>query len=82
MSLRRLLFKHVDSKSVLYKLIAGRRQSTAQCVSRVCAASGQSANRLQVFGKKLFPVYSSLPSWKWLLAIPLVYAGYDNQSEL
>lgn len=84
MSVRRLLAEHIDSRSLMFKFIVGRRRSGSgiKCLTHLCISSGQNVNRLQIFSKKLFQNSSSYVSWKWLFAIPLVYAGYDNQSEL
>jgi len=44
-------------------------------------SGGQNSHRTRVLDKSVFPVTSGVPSWKWLLAIPLVYAAYDRQGE-
>jgi hypothetical protein len=83
MSVQRLLAKNnIVSKCLLFKFIVGRRQLGIQYVRNLCVVSSRSADRWQVFREKLFPVYPSFPSWKWLFAFSLMYAGYDSQSEL
>lgn len=43
--------------------------------------NNQNTHHTQVFRRSLFPIIGGGQSWKWLLAVSLVYAGYDSQSK-
>lgn len=85
MSIRNMLnecfvFNHFWKKYVLRQR---GRLSNAQCLKRLYGSTngGQNAHRTQVFGKCLFPDSNLIPSWKWLLAIPVVMNVNDGKSE-
>lgn len=85
MSIRNVVKRNLDFKSLWIKLILrqkGCQYNTVPFVKYLCLDNGLNAHQTQAFGKNVFPVTSKIQSWKWLLAISLVYAGYDRQSEL
>lgn len=84
MSIRSVLARNVDFKSFWVKFILRQKNQrlSVQCIKCLCIDSSRNDHRTHVFGNNVFPVTTGIQSWKWLLAISLVYAGYDSQSEL
>lgn len=76
----RLVFKHFWEKCVLCQR---NRLFSAQCLRRLydTSDSGHNARRAQVCVKSLFYDSTVIPSWKWLLAISVVFHGDDSESK-
>ncbi|VVC44807.1 ATPase, AAA-type, core,ClpA/B family,Clp ATPase, C-terminal,P-loop containing nucleoside triphosphate [Cinara cedri] len=74
--LRNTLNRNLDFKSLLAKLFVGqRRQLCVQCLKFKKMKSGQQTHHSKLFANILYPVTTGSHSWKWLLAISLLYAG-------
>lgn len=85
MNIRNVMRSNLDFKSLGIKLILrqkGCQYNNFPLVKYLRVENGYNAYRTQALWKNVFPVTSKIQSWKWLLAISLVYAGYDTQSEL
>lgn len=85
MNIQNVMKRKLDFKSLWIKLIL--RQKSCQhnnfpFVKYLRLDNSHNPHQTQAFGKNIFPIPSQIQSWKWLLAISLVYAGYDRQSEL
>lgn len=84
MNIRNVMKINLDFKSLWIKLLLrqkGCQYNNFPFVKYLRLDNDHNVHQTQVFGKNVFPVTSKIQSWKWLLAISLVYAGYDNLSK-
>lgn len=83
MSIRNVLKKYLDFKQLYFKFPLRSTNRPFNVLSVRCLR----IEGIQIFrstpflNKIVFPIRNKIPSWKWLLAIPIVYASYDKQSE-
>lgn len=82
-TIRNILIRNLDFKSFCVKFVLRPRKQrlSVQCVKCLCIDNSLNAHHTQIFGRNYFPITTGIQSWKWFLAIALVYAGYDSQSE-
>jgi len=88
MSIRNVFNRNLNLKYLRVKYLVQRkicRQLSIQSVKYENYPNVCSSN-VHVIGDCLLhnnnTTTSIFPSWKWLLAISLLYAGYDSESEL
>jgi len=88
MSIRNVFYRNLNLKYLRVKyLVQGKicRQLSIQSVKYENYPNVRCSN-IYVMGDCLLHnnniTTSVFPSWKWLLAISLLYAGYDSESEL
>lgn len=82
MSIRNVFNRNLDFKSLWITFLRQRnRQFISQCIKCLPIANGQNVYNTQVLCKSLFSFRNKIQPWKLMLAISLVYAGYDRESE-